>query len=117
MKREPKDRIIVNFYLNQLFLRTQEKKLLQLWRVNTSHITDEGKFFGSVIYEESGTDELQLEFITARVEDASSAAVEENVDDAAAAQKLEASLDFPQRPVPQSWIVDYPLLAYKTYNP
>lgn len=26
-------------------------------------------------------------------------------------------LHYPQQPVPQSWIVDYPLLAYKTYNP
>ena len=29
----------------------------------------------------------------------------------------EAELDYPQQPVPQSWIVDYPLLAYKTINP
>ena len=27
------------------------------------------------------------------------------------------TLYYPQEPVPQSWIVDYPLLAYKTFTP
>ena len=26
-------------------------------------------------------------------------------------------IDYPQQPVPQSWMVDYPLLAYKTVTP
>ena len=26
-------------------------------------------------------------------------------------------LDYPQQPVPQSWMVDYPLLAYKSPAP
>jgi len=28
-----------------------------------------------------------------------------------------AELDYPQSPVNQTWIVDYPLLAYKTLSP
>ena len=84
--RDPKDRVVVNFYVNQLFLRTQENKDVQLWRVNQSYMTDEGKFFGSIIYEENGTDELFLEFITASIRDSSDEANgEDNVDDAAAA--------------------------------
>ena len=37
--KEPKDRKMVEFYLNQSFLRTQEKKDIQLWRVNPSCIS------------------------------------------------------------------------------
>ena len=29
----------------------------------------------------------------------------------------EQEIDYPQQPNPQEWIVDYPLLAYRTFNP
>jgi len=32
-------------------------------------------------------------------------------------EKEVTALDYPQAPVDQSWIVDYPLLAYKTLTP
>lgn len=70
--KEPKDRMIIDFYLNQTFLRTQEKKDAQLWRVNPSHITSDGRYFGSVIYEEYGTDELCLNFVTSSVKEVDS---------------------------------------------
>lgn len=54
-------------------MRTQEKKESQLWKVNQSiiHKNSEGefRFFGSVIYEEYGTDELCLNLVKATVED------------------------------------------------
>ena len=31
--------------------------------------------------------------------------------------RTDNKLDYPQQPVPQSWMVDYPLLAYKTATP
>lgn len=110
---EPKDKKLIEFFLNQAFLRTQEKKDSQLWEVNPSQITQssDGKkmlFFSSIIYEEYGTDELKLNFVTSTVRDAEND--EANEDE-------QAQLDYPQQPVPQSWIVDYPLLAYKTYDP
>jgi hypothetical protein len=64
-------------------LRTQEKKDIQLVQVNQSAITKSGRFFGSVIYEEYGTDELILNFITSKLQ-----------------KPEEAPLDYPQSPVP-----------------
>ena len=61
---EPKSRHYINFLLNQSFLKTQEFKELQLWNVNPSCISSDNRFFGSVIYEEMGTDELRLNFVT-----------------------------------------------------
>ena len=38
----------------------------QLWHVGPSFINKAGRFFGSVIYEEYGTDDLCLNFVTAQ---------------------------------------------------
>ena len=57
LKQEPRDRDYIKFYLNQSFLRTQEQKESQLWYVNPSVITSSGRFIGSIIYEEYGSDE------------------------------------------------------------
>lgn len=70
--------------------------------MNPSVVTADGRFFGSIIYEEYGTDELCLNFVTSTLQRYSEG---------------DAELDYPQQPVPQSWMVDYPLLAYKTYTP
>ena len=70
--------------------------------MNPSVVTADGRFFGSIIYEEYGTDELCLNFVTSTMQRYSEG---------------DAELDYPQQPVPQSWMVDYPLLAYKTYTP
>ena len=67
--REPKDRKMVEFYLNQSFLRTQEKIDSQLWKVNPSCINKKKQYFGSVIYEEVGSDELCLNFVTGIVKE------------------------------------------------
>ena len=69
-------------------------------QVNACAITPEGRFIGSITYEEYGSDELVMNFVTATQ------------------NPVEGQLlDYPQSPVKQSWIVDYPLLAYKTYTP
>ena len=65
LAKEPKDRKVIQFYLNHSFLRTQEKKDQKLWQVNPSNITSMGRFFGSCIYEDSGTHGLRLDFVTA----------------------------------------------------
>ena len=54
-----------------------------------------------MLYEEYGTDHIRVNFITADLN--------KKVED--------ADLDYPQQPCSQRWIVDYPLLAYKTYSP
>jgi hypothetical protein len=62
---------------------------------------------GALIYEEYGSDEMVLSFFQAECKKRK-------------AQKLdnyEWTLEHPQQPVNQSWIVDYPLLAYKTFTP
>ena len=53
-----------------------------------------------MIYEEIGTDELCLNFFTAKL-----------------ISSEDDEMDYPQQPVPQTWMVDYPLLAYKTFTP
>ena len=82
---------MVEFYLNQSFLRTQEKKDSQLWRVNPSSITEKGRYFGSVIYEEYGTDELCLNFVTAEVKDIVKKTGDENEN-----EEEQVTLDYPQ---------------------
>ena len=100
---EPKSRHYINFLINQSFLRTQEYKEQQLWYVNPSCINSDGRFFSSVIYEEMGTDELRLNFVTSTINESK----QDDIED----------LDYPQQPVDQTWMVDYPLLAYKTFTP
>ena len=73
-----------------------------MWNVNLSSITEDNRFFSSVIYEEYGTDELLINFVTAKIKT--------DIDE-------EQEIDYPQQPNPQEWIVDYPLLAYRTFNP
>lgn len=61
---------------------------------------------GAVLYEEYGSDDLQLEFFTSTLKEL---------------EKLKDNempeYDYPQRPLAQTWIVDYPLLAYKSFTP
>ena len=61
-------------------------------------INENGDIIGSLLYEEYGTDEFQLEFFTTTI-------------------GKDEKFDFPQRPLAQTWIVDYPLLAYKSFTP
>lgn len=65
--KEPRSREYATFYLNSSFLRTQEKKDVQLWNVNQSVITSDKRFFGSIIYEEFGSGELLMNFVTSEV--------------------------------------------------
>ena len=99
--QEPRDQDFVKFYMNQSYLRTQEKKETQLWRLNPSIINSRGRFFTSVIYEQYGSDQLTLSFLTSVTRRKGSS----------------FELDYPQQPVPQTWMIDYPLLAYKTFTP
>ena len=65
-------------------------------------INAKDEVIGSLIYEEYGSDDLILEFFTAPLK--------QNKGE-------EAILDYSQRPLSQTYIVDYPLLAYKNYTP
>ena len=76
--------------------------------MNQSILTSDKRFFGSVIYKELGTDELCLNFVKA---------VTSSQIQGQKTEEEELELDYPQQPVSQSWIVDYPLLAYKTCTP
>ena len=62
---EPRERKTVNFYINQSYIRVQENKESQLWQLNDCAIDSSGRFYGSVIYEELGSDEIALNFVTA----------------------------------------------------
>ena len=53
-----------------------------------------------MIFEEYGSDELILEFFTTHLH-----------------KQDQNDMDFSQRPLAQTFIVDYPLLAYKNYTP
>ena len=63
-------------------------------------INNRNEVIGSVVYEEYGTDDFILEFFTAKLD-----------------RKDDDIFDYSQRPLAQTWIVDYPLLAYKDYTP
>ena len=69
-------------------------------------ITSDGQCFGSIVYEEFGTDHLTLEFYTSNLHDTETI----HEDDL-------TFLHYPQRPLDQKWIVEYPLIAYKHYSP
>ena len=66
-------------------------------------ISQKGDVIGSVIYEEYGSDEMILEFFTAPLNQPTDKTVE--------------ITDYSQRPLAQTFIVDYPLLAYKNFTP
>ena len=59
------------------------------------------KLRGSLVFENVGTQRRVISFFTAsKVSD-----VNEN------------TIEYPQRPLDQTWMVDFPLLAYKTFTP
>ena len=62
-------------------------------------IDSSDKVVGSVLYEDPTTADLNLNFYSATLD-------EDDIE-----------LDFSQQPTPQSWTVDYPMLAYKTSSP
>lgn len=65
---EPKERQTLRFYLNQSFLATQKKSEAQLWQIGSSIISGSGedlRIFGSLIYEEIGSDEMKLNMFSA----------------------------------------------------
>ena len=65
-------------------------------------INEKDEVIGSLIYEEYGSDDLILEFFTAPLKQI---------------KGEETPLDYSQRPLAQTYIIDYPLLAYKNYTP
>ena len=72
-------------------------------------VTKSGRVFGSVIFEEYGSDELSLNFFTADMP-----RMKDTKEEMLAEDKV---LDYPQSPCDQTWMVDYPLLAYKSPTP
>ena len=66
-------------------------------------ISQKGDVIGSVIYEEYGSDEMILEFFTAPLNQPTDKTMEIK--------------DYSQRPLAQTFLVDYPLLAYKNFTP
>ena len=68
-------------------------------------ISNQFGFIGSVLYEETGSDTVRLSFATSKIN-----AQGEWFND-------EEQMDYPQENLQQTWIVDYPLLAYKTASP
>ena len=65
-------------------------------------INEQKQVIGSLIYEEMGSDDLILEFFTAPL---------------VRCKGEDEKLDYSQRPLTQTYMVDYPLLAYKNYTP
>ena len=77
------------------------KKEEQLQCTMPVAINSDGGVQGSIIYEKYGTDDLILEFFSAPLN----------------REKGNDEMDYSQNPVSQTFIVDYPLLAYKSFNP
>ena len=65
-------------------------------------ITKKKEVFGTVVFDETGhgSDELALSFFTTTLDSVK-----------------KENLEYPQRPVAQSWQVEYPMLAYKSFTP
>ena len=68
-------------------------------------ISKNKNLIGSVVYEEVGTDDMVLEFYSTKL--GQSYVTEEEKE----------KLEYPQSPLSQEWIIDYPLLAYKHFAP
>ena len=83
---------------------------MQLWHVGSSVVSSMDRVYGSVIYEEGGSDEIKLNMFSALF-------VKEQENDNKEDQASKGKLIYYQEPVQQTWIVDYPLLAYKTFTP
>ena len=103
----------------------------------TSVPGEKPRLFGSVLYDEFGNDDIKLNMFSARFVqdeeiddgrtsqkrsmDFSEAAISEGteeLDDDERHEDLNPGKEFYyQEPVSQNWIVDYPLMAYKTFNP
>lgn len=80
-------------------------KETQVWHCNPSMVSTEHGFIGSILYEEYGSDTIRLSFVTSKP----------NAD--GEWDNDEEQIDYPQENMMQNWIVDYPLLAYKTASP
>ena len=100
-KLEP-SKTVLRFLVNQSLERCQATKDEQLWKSMPIAINQANQVIGSLIYEEYGSDDLILEFFTAPLH---------------REKGQENDLDYSQRPLTQTYIVDYPLLAYKNYTP
>ena len=70
---EPKERTTCNFYINQSYLRTQEKNDHQMWHVGPSFVRPGGKdgtpsrIFGSVLFEEYPSGDVRLNMWSANL--------------------------------------------------
>jgi hypothetical protein len=64
-KKEPVEQRVVKFYANQALIRAQEEGSEQLLQMNASTIDDSGQFISSVLFERAGSDELEINFVTA----------------------------------------------------
>lgn len=105
---EPQRRYEVKFLLDQSFIKAFNEQD-QLWQIMPIVLKGDNSVLGTVIFEKYGTDEIVLSFFQSQF-----SKLAKKSDDL---DQEEEDLQFPQNPVPQTWIVDYPLLAYKTFTP
>ena len=76
----PKENLQVRFYLNQSFLKTQERHEDHMIHVFSSHISmldDNPRLFGAILYDEFGNDDIKLNMFSANFTD-----IDEEFDDA-----------------------------------
>ena len=76
--------------------------------MNDAIIDSKGRYLSSIIYEEYTTEELSLNFFSAYTD---------RCKEWTEKKEEEKQLDYPQSPLEQSWIVDYPLMAYNYLTP
>ena len=65
---EPKDAKVVRFYLNQSYIKTQERSDTQMMHVFQSYVSLSGpkpRIFGAVLYDEFGNDDIKLNMFSA----------------------------------------------------
>lgn len=76
--------------------------------MNASLVSTNGRYLSSLIFQNGDDPTLQISFVSAQMP---------KKEDIEETDEVVEQLDYPQSPTRQDWIVDYPLLAYKTMEP
>ena len=101
-----------HFQLNQSFARSRRGGGDTLFEALIPLVTLDNKIYGSVIYEKPNSGEIILNWYETNIgNDNLIIKTKENK------SAPKPPMSYPQEPLQQSWIVDYPILAYNCTNP
>ena len=98
-KAQPKQ---LNFKLSKSFKTAREVSHKNLLWFCKPMALGKDELHGYAMYEDAETNQLMLNFYRSDLNKSS---------------QFLAEYQYPQTPLPQSWIIEYPLLAYKSFTP